>query len=378
MSMPEVPFVSVIIPVYNEGRYIACCLQPLLRDPYPPDRYEIIIADGMSDDNTRAEIVRVTQGAAMPVIVLSNPRRVTPCALNLALAQARGEIIIRIDAHAEFGEAYITRCVAVMQGCTAGNVGGPLTSLPGVETDMARAIAFALSHPFGVGNSSFRTATEAQEVDTVAFGCFRADVFRRLGLFDERLWRHQDYEMNQRIRRAGGTLYMDPRLAGAYYCRPTLRALLAQAWDNGWWNTLAQALHPAIFNPRHAITGLFALGLLAAAVLLACRITIGLPVWLHGAAWGIWMLYLCYLALDLVVATRLSAHHGWRYWSRLVVIFPLFHTVYGAGNVCGWLRALLRLHPWQPGDGIPAWDERRRGVAAERASEGDHILSSSM
>lgn len=355
--MTPCPFVSVVIPMRNEGKFIARCLHALLHSRYPPRRWEILVVDGESSDNSREEVMRVAAQAAVPVHLIDNPRRITPVAFNLAIARARGDLVIIVGAHAECRADFIERCVQVSQASGADNVGGPLRTDPGGETLMAGAIALAMAHPFGVGNSRFRTARQAGEVDTVPFGCFRKDVFQRLGLFDERLVRNQDYEMNQRIRRAGGRIYLDPRLECAYFSRPTLRSLLRQAWVNGFWNAQTHALHPYSFCPRHAIPALFTLGALLA-VSLASWAWWGLPAWGWLLAWPLWGLYLLYVMVDVGVATGLARRHGWRYGLPLLLIFPVFHLVNGAGIAWGWVRVALHWHPWQAGDGIPTWQER--------------------
>ncbi len=352
-ARPPRPYVSVIIPMRNEARHIGPCLRSLLRCSYPRHRWEIIVVDGMSDDDSWCETINVLAESRVPIRLLDNPRGITPTALNIALANARGEIIIRVDAHAEFGEDYVTRCVRVLEETGAENVGGPVTTRPGAATSMARAIALAMAHPFGVGNSAFRTARVAAEVDTVPFGCFRTHIFQRVGLFDERLARNQDYEFNQRLRQSGGRIWLDPRLESTYVSRATLRGLLRQAWDNGFWNALTHALHPYSICPRHVLPVAFSLGLLPAATLAMLHVgwwLLCLPLW--GA-------YLLYSLLALLTTTRLAFRHGLRLWPALFVVFPTFHLVYGAGIAWGWTHALLRRYPWQPNDGIPTWEERR-------------------
>ncbi|HEY3380003.1 MAG TPA: glycosyltransferase family 2 protein [Armatimonadota bacterium] len=353
------PLVSVIIPVRNEGRYIGACLESLLRCSYPPTRWEIILADGMSDDATRSEVARVARRSPVSIIVVDNPRRVTPFALNLALGLARGEIIIRIDAHAEYGDDYVTRCVAASQARDAANVGGVTVAIPGAPTPMGRAIALAMMHPFGVGNAMMRISRTAQEVDTVPFGCFRAEVFTRIGLFDERLVRNQDYELNQRIRRSGGRVFLDPSLELRYISRPTLRKLLQQAWANGFWNALCHHVHPYSRSLRHVIPLGFSVGAVWSVAAAVWAWWGGVPAWAQPLAWCGWAIYLAYLAMDLVVTTRLAAKHGWRLWPALVILFPAFHFANGAGLALGWTRALLHRYPWQPEDHIPTWDEQR-------------------
>ncbi|HOS43238.1 MAG TPA: glycosyltransferase family 2 protein, partial [Armatimonadota bacterium] len=334
----------------------------LLRGGYPAARWEIILADGMSTDGTREIIARVAADAAVPIYIADNPRGTIPHALNLAIAGARGEIIIRADAHARYPREYVARCVRTLRRQGADNVGGPVTTAPGADTVMARAIALALSHPFGVGNSAFRTTHTARETDTVPFGCFPASVFRRIGLFDERLRRNEDYEFNRRLRRAGGHIWLDPALASTYYSRDTLGGLLRQAWENGMWNALSHALHPAIRTPRHVLPLFFTLGALALAVTAA-----PLP-WMPPLALPLRLGYGAYALLALLVSARLARRRGWRLFPALLALFPLFHFTYGAGIAWGWLRVLARRYPWRPEDGIPACAPRPDTAAVTEPS----------
>lgn len=360
MTQPR-PFVSVIMPMRNEGRFIADCLQSLLRCSYPAHCWEIILVDGMSEDNTREEVARLSADARVPITLLENPRKVTPFALNIALGCARGSMVIRVDAHSIYGEEYVSRCVKVLEDTGAANVGGIMVARPGAETPMGRAIALAMMHPFGVGNSMLRIATSAQEVDSVPFGCFRTEIFQRVGLFDERLVRNQDFELNQRIRRAGGRIYLDPQLELRYFSRPTLRSLLRQTWSNGFWNALCHHLHPYSRCFRHVVPIFFTLGAVGAFAFALYTTLASLPSGLLPMAVALWTLYSLYLVVNFAVATALSRRHGWRLWPSLVILFPAFHFVNGAGLVVGWLRALTRRYPWQPQDHCPSWQEQREG-----------------
>lgn len=222
--LSERPFVSIVVPCRNETEYIRPLLDSILANTYPRDRLEVLIVDGMSDDGTRAVIAEYV--ARHPVIrLLDNPKRITPCALNLGISRARGTIIVRMDAHASYPPNYVADLVDWLERTGADNVGGAWVTLPGGDTATARAIAAALSHPFGIGNARYRLGTtELREVDTVPFGCFRRDVFDRVGLFDEELVRNQDDEFNFRLLRAGGRILLVPGVVSHYYARRTLPA----------------------------------------------------------------------------------------------------------------------------------------------------------
>lgn len=367
MTTAYQPFVSVVVATRNEERYIATCLRSLLQCRYPVDRWEIVVADGMSDDRTRAEIAGVARETPVRITVVDNPRRITPVAFNLAIGASEGEVVIIVGAHAEIGPEFVANAVEVLADTGGDVVGGPLTTRPGADTRMAQAIALSQTHPFGVGNSAFRTGAGAREVDTVPFGVFRAARFRELGLFDERQVRNQDYEFNSRLRRAGGRIFLDPRLQSTYFARPTLRSLLKQSWANGFWNALTHYMHPYALCARHALPALFFLGALTAAGLGVAAALMAIPTWLLAAAVALWACYGLYLLLDIGVAAQLARRHGWALWPALLLIFPAFHLTNGAGITWGWLRALTHRCPWRPDDGIPRWEERRADAVRDAA-----------
>ena len=202
-TMTPIPEVSVIVPCRNEVKYIAACLDSVLANDYPKERLEVLVVDGMSEDGTRAVVERYARTCPF-IRLVDNPRRVTPAALNLGIASARGSAIMIMGAHAAYPSGYISELVTWLRHSGADAVGGRCVTRPGRESVTGRAIAAAVSHPFGIGNSHFRTgAAEPRWVDTVPFGCYRRDVFERVGVFDEELVRNQDDEFNHRILRQG-------------------------------------------------------------------------------------------------------------------------------------------------------------------------------
>jgi glycosyltransferase involved in cell wall biosynthesis len=214
--MNTLPFVSVVVPCRNEERHIAACLESIVATDYPTELLEVLVVDGESEDRTCAIVSDAARRHSF-VRLLSNPERVTPTALNIGIAAARGQVIVRMDAHARFPAAYIRAGVEVLEQTNADLAGGPVRTRPGADTHVARAIALATSHPFGVGNSRFRVSTRAGFVDTVPFGAFRRSVFERVGPFDPRLARNQDNELNSRIIASGGAIYLTPAMTAEYF-----------------------------------------------------------------------------------------------------------------------------------------------------------------
>jgi succinoglycan biosynthesis protein ExoA len=334
-----IPLVSVIIPCRNEAHSIARCLDSVLASEYPRDRLEVIVADGMSEDNTRE---RVDQYAARDPRVrrIDNPARTTPQALNRAIAAARGELILRLDAHAGIAPDYIVRAVRNLERSGADCVGGVMRTVAEGSGAFAEPIRIGLSRPFGVGNAHFRTGSDKPLfVDTVFGACWRREVFERIGWFDERLERSQDIEFSSRLRRAGGKILMSPEMKIDYYARSTLGGFWRQNWTNGVWAILPFACGSGIaVRWRH-------LAPLALVVTLAG--SVAAAAW-TGIGWLAWVVAAPYMAAN--VAASMQA--AWKERDTLArrmalafhlpVIFASLHLAYGAGSVWGCARLAAR------------------------------------
>src|SRR3989338_11640440 len=219
-------FVWVLMPVWNEGGFIGRSLKAVFSQDYSQDHLEVIIADGMSEDGTR-EIICDFQKKNPNILLMDNPQKFFSAGLNLALREAKGEIIIRVDGHCEIAPNYISRCVELLQKGEAEMVGGPIETVG--ETFLAEAIALAMSSFFGVGGSSFRTVQDQKKyVDTVAFFACRRETLEKVGPFDEELVRNQDDEYNYRLRKLGFRILLDPAIRSRYYSRASLASLWKQ------------------------------------------------------------------------------------------------------------------------------------------------------
>ena len=198
------PSVSIIIPCYNEQDTIRKLLEAVYAQTFPRADLEMVIADGMSTDGTRAEIAAFADAHPdLHIAMADNPAQSIPSALNCALKEAQGEIIVRLDAHSVPYPDYIERCVADLQAGLGENVGGVWEIHPGAPTWVAQSIAVAASHPLGVGDALYRHASKASQVDTVPFGAFKRELLALIGFFDESLLTNEDYEFNTRIRQVG-------------------------------------------------------------------------------------------------------------------------------------------------------------------------------
>ena len=249
------PIVSIVIPCRNEEDFIGDCLDSIVGSRFPLSRLEVLVIDGMSDDGTR----RVLEAYARryPFIrVLENDKRVTPVAFNIGVRHARGGLIMIMSAHATFHPDAIAKAVAFSESSGAENVGGRWRIVPRDTSFLGRSMAATLSHPFGVGNAVYRTAqnSEPRWVDTAAYGCYRREVFDRLGGFNERLVRGQDMEFNLRLKRSGGRTLFVPDVVINYFARSTVRTFGLHAFTNGVWAILPfRYAHGIPVSGRHVV-----------------------------------------------------------------------------------------------------------------------------
>lgn len=332
------PFASVIVPCRNEARFIGACLDSIIENDYPKERLEVLVVDGMSEDATRT-VVEACARRYLFITVLDNPERTTSTALNTGIATARGDIIIWMSAHNWYAKDYISRSVEYLRKYAADNIGGVIITLPREPTLIGRAIASCLSHRFGVGHSFFRVhANKPKWVDTVFGGCYRRDVFDRVGLFNERLTRGQDIEFNLRLKQAGGRILLAPDVVSYYYARSDMKSFWRHNWSNGVW-----AILPFLYSdimpvsPRHLVPLAFVLGLLGS-VALALAVPVG--VWMLLGVGGTYAA--ANLAASLETAVKLR---DVRYLVVMPVIFASLHLAYGLGSSWGIIKVLKHTLP---------------------------------
>jgi glycosyltransferase involved in cell wall biosynthesis len=264
------PRISIIVPCYNEAGFIKKLLENIIEQDYPREKSEVYIVDGMSTDGTRDIIAGFI--SEYPFIrLLDNERRYVPFALNKGLSASTGEVIVRMDAHSEYPFDYVTRLVNQLYQLNADNVGGAWITLPGDAKVKSLAIATAMASPFGVGNAHYRlTMNEIREVDTVPFGCFRREVFKRIGLFDEDLLRNQDDTYNAKLKKSGGKIFLIPDIKIRYYARTSVTSTIKMFYQYGLFKplgnrktsrpaTLRQLIPPGfvLFIILSLISGLF-------------------------------------------------------------------------------------------------------------------------
>jgi len=325
--------ISIIIPIYNEEKYIAACLDSVLSCDYTHEAMEILLIDGMSTDRTR-EIVREYQNRYSHITLIDNPKKIVPVAMNLGIKEAKGEYIIRLDAHASYPKDYFSKLIAWHQKLNASNVGAVWETSVLNKTPTSCAIKKVLTHPFGIGNAFFRLGVnEVMEVDTVPFGCYKRDIFEKYGYYDERLARNQDIELNKRIVARGGKIYLVPDVKCTYYARETLKALAKNNFANGKWNILTAYYTGTLrsLSIRHFIPLLFVLSLLIP--------TIG-AFFMPKLLWIGLLSLASYLTLVIIISLKLTTSSTTVI--HLIIAFLTLHISYGAGSLWGVLTVMLK------------------------------------
>lgn len=326
------PFVSVIMPVYNESAYIGRSLGALLEQTYPNELMEIVVADGMSTDDTRKLIEDLRSATEIPITVLDNVKKIAPCALNLAIAASRGEIIVRVDGHCVVERDYVENCLNRLMNGDAEGVGGPIETIG--ETFRAQAIAIAMSSKFGVGGSAFRTIDDREMyVDTVAFPGYRRETLETAGPFNEELVRNQDDEFNYRLRKSGGRILLAPEIKSKYYSRSGFRKLWRQYFQYGHWKIRVLQLHPKQMSLRQFAPW----GFVSTVVVLALTSMFWTP-----ASWALIGLLTAYVAILALGAVLAAGPSRLRYVPFVFMSFVILHLSYGIGFWSGILKFLMR------------------------------------
>lgn len=252
------PKVTVIIPCYNEEATIGDTLSAIYGQTFPRAEMEVVISDSMSTDRTREVIADFQRTHPdLAVRVVENAARVIPAALNRAIEAARGEIIVRMDAHSKPYPDYVENCVRALDEGRGANVGGVWEIQPGASGWVAAGIAAAAAHPLGAGDAAYRLRPEAGAVDTVPFGAYRKSLVDEVGAFDESLLSNEDYEFNVRVRRAGKTVWLDPRIRSIYYARSDFGALARQYWRYGFWKARMLRRYPETLRWRQFLPPVF-------------------------------------------------------------------------------------------------------------------------
>lgn len=326
------PSVSIIIPCRNEEKFIRKCIDSVLGNGYPADDMEILIIDGMSDDDTK-RIVEEYASNKGGIRVLDNPQKIVSAAMNIGIRNAAGAIIIRLDAHNFYEKGYIEKCVRFLDEFRVDNVGGVCVTVPGDSGMMSRAIAIGLSNRFGVGNSLFRVGVnEPRYVETVPFGCYRREIFEKIGLFDEELVRNQDDEFNARLLKKGGKILLHPDIKSYYHARTSLKQLWRMYFQYGYFKPLAAQKVGSILTYRQLVPFLFILTLALSGTL---------ALIFRPLSSVFFAVLFSYIAANIGLSGAVAVNRGVRYLVYLPPVFATLHFSYGLGFIKGLLSLAL-------------------------------------
>ncbi len=318
--------VTIAMPAYNEEHYIEGCIASIQAQDYPRDLIEILIADGRSTDRTREVLARLA--VADPRIrVIDNPARLQAAGLGLLVMQAEGDVILRMDVHAEYAPDYIRVCVDTLERTGADNVGGAARAK--AKTFFQRALCAVLESPLGVGGAKYRSAHAEGFVDTVFPGAFRRKVFETVGLWDPGAITNEDAELNQRILDSGGQIYLSRDIVVHYFPRDSFKSLAQQYWKYGRGRARTLLKHGTLATPRPLIPFM---GLTAAAALLLFP-----PLWPFAPA-----AYAAYALATGAEAVRVGGKLGLSAIPTVWAIFPVLHAAHGAGFAAGLVQYLRK------------------------------------
>jgi succinoglycan biosynthesis protein ExoA len=328
------PQVTVVVPVRNEDRFIDQCLRSIFSLDAVPGDMEVLVVDGMSTDGTR-EILSNWCRRQANLRVLDNPKHIVSAAMNTGIQAARGRWIVRIDAHTSYAPDYIRQCLVTLKETGADNVGGPWVAKG--EGFVGRAVAAVFQSRFGTGRARGHNPDYTGPVDTVYLGCWPRSVFDRFGMFDEELIRNQDDEFNLRLLRSGGKIWQSARIKSWYQPRKSLKALLQQQIQYGYWKVRVIQKHRMPASIRHLVPGIFVFSFLV--LLLA-------SFWWTVAMWAWLALVGAYVICNVAASFLTAAQQGWKLFPILPLVFAGYHFGYGWGFLCGlWHFVVLRRPP---------------------------------
>lgn len=333
------PFISVVVPCRNEAAYISKCLDSVISNDYPKDKMEIMVIDGMSEDGTRG-IIKEYENKYPYISSFDNHKKILAAAWNIGIKNAKGDIIMALNAHGIFRSDYISKCVMHFGKYDADYIGGIIISHPRNSNYLGKAIAAALSNSFGVGDSYFRIGLKRPMfADTAAFGGYRKEIFRKIGLYNECLDRSQDMEFHSRLRKAGGSILLAPDMVCEYYLRTDLKDFIRDSFVNGFWVLYPLKFTDITLSVRHLTPLLFVSSLICLGILLGLSVVF----W-----WLFLFILVLYASVNIYYSLRIALKEkniGLLF--VMPVIFATLHILYGLGTFYGGLKALASKQFWR-------------------------------
>ena len=321
---------SVIIPLYNEEKFLPELFESLKNQDYPKEFTEIIFVDGNSQDNS-IKLLESFKVEYPNLKVLINPEKIVPISMNLGIKEATGKYLIRWDAHSKYANDYFSKCVEYLEKTDAENVGGPIRLIG--DLPVQKAIMLATTCPFGIGNSSFHYENYEGYVDTVYLGAYRKSIFDKIGLYDQELVRNQDDELNYRLTKNGGKIYMTPEIKSYYYPRPSLKKLWIQYYQYGYWKVRVIQKHKVPASIRHLVPGTFVLSIFLG-LLLTCYKGIGLIILIPVL--GLYLPALLFFTIKVGTSqSPVSINNTYKNLILLALVFCILHFSYGTGFLKG-------------------------------------------
>jgi glycosyltransferase involved in cell wall biosynthesis len=321
--MPDYVLVTVVVPMRNEEEFIGPCLDSLLANVID-GAIEVLVYDGESEDRSAALVAEVASRDPR-VQLRQNPRRIQAAAFNDAIGHARGEFVVRADAHSVYPANYLDECVRLLRETGAVNVGG--IQVARGTSWISGAIAAALTSRFAVGDAKYRYATKAGFTDTVYLGSWRIETLRQMHGMREDWAVNEDYELNVRLRAAGGRIFLSPTIRSTYFVRGSLASLARQYVRYGFWKVRTLLEHTGSLRWRQVVAPAFVLSLLA---------TVPLVHWL-GAIGALHLLV--YAVANIGASAITAARSSWRFLPILPAIFLVLHVAWGIGflsGICYW------------------------------------------
>jgi len=325
--------VSAIIPCRNEEKFIGKCLDSVIAQDFPKDNFEILVIDGMSDDKTRETINEYVK--KYPFIkLLDNPKKFTPFALNIGIKNAKGEVIVRMDAHSIYNKDYISKCIKYLKEYEVDNVGGIWKIMPSEKTLINKAIALVSSSFFGAGNAYYRTGYSKglKFVDTVFGGCYKKEVFKKIGLYNENLIRSQDMEFNLRLKKAGGKILLVPEIVTRYYPKSTLKEFFKHNFLDGIW-TIYPLKFGLSLKLRHYIPFVFIFSLI---VPLTLSVFFKPMIYLFLFIIGLYLFTSLFFSISIAIKEK-----NFGFVFLLPLAFACRHFGYGLGSLIGFIKLIL-------------------------------------
>jgi len=345
MENKNFPFVSIIIPCRNEEKFIGRCLDSIIAQDYPKDKIEILVVDGRSTDRTREVVEGYTQ--RYPFIkILDNSKRITPVAMNIGIREAKGDVIILVNAHSILDKNFLKYNFQYLNKTNADAVGGRLNTINDDFSIIAQAIPLAADSIFGAGGKRYRTRiTEGWVKDTLPYCAYPKKIFEKIGLIDEELIRNQDEEFNYRLLKSGRRIFFTPKIKSYLHIRPSLRKLWRQYFQYGYFKVRVAQKISAIFTWRQLVPSIFVGSLILTGIMsFFSKFFLCLFFLISGS----------YLFTNFIFSLGISIKKGLKFFPILPAVFATLHFSYGFGFLKGiWDFVIRKKHLKQKIEDVP-------------------------